>query len=153
VANPILIAVPQHLVPAVAELIATDGASAGTDASGDLVNGWVEDTLRQHYRDSSEKMRGFLVLLANSGGQEVTSEEAARALGYPDWNSIAGMLGAAQRRARNRFGLDYGPWHRRWAQDGHARLKMPAEAGAVVLDEAAKHGDFDPQPIHQEDDQ
>jgi hypothetical protein len=152
VSNPILIAVPQHLVPAVAELIATDGASAATDQSAELVNGWAEDALRRHYRDSSEKMRGFLVLLANSGGQEVTSEEAARALGYPDWNSIAGMLGAAQRRARNRFGLDYGPWNRRWAPDGHARLKMPAEASAVVLDEAARQGDLDLHPP-QEDDQ
>jgi hypothetical protein len=149
--NPILIAVPQHLVPAVAELIATDGAS--TPASSELVNGWTEDTLRQHYRDSSEKMRGFLVLLANSGGQEVTSEKAAQALCYPDWNSIAGMLGAAQRRARNRFGLDYGPWHRRWATDGHARLKMPAEAAAVVLDEAAKHGDLNDTQPTQEDNQ
>jgi len=138
-------AVPQHLVQEVADLIANDGAAPAAppaDDETDLVNGWTVKTLRAHYRDSSEKMRAFLVFLAQHADDEVTSHEAAKAVGYPDWNSIAGMLGAAQRRAGNHFGRDYGPWHRRWAADDQARLKMPAAAAAVVLDEAEKQGDL-----------
>lgn len=137
--NPVLIAVPPHLVPAVADLIANDGDTpASSDQSEpDLINGWTESTLRQHYRDSSEKMRAFLVYLAENADQEVTSHAAAQAIGYPDWNSIAGMLGAAQRRAGNHFGREHGPWNRRWAsEDDQARLKMPGAAAAIVLDEA-----------------
>jgi hypothetical protein len=144
--NPILIAVPPHLVQAVAELIANDGVAAGARtapaaSSPELANGWTADQLRQHYRDSSEKMRAFLLFLAQHAGEEVTSHEAAQAVGYPGWNSIAGMLGAAQRRAKNHFGRDDGPWFRRWGADDQARLKMPAETAQVVLAEAAAHGD------------
>lgn len=141
--SPILIAVPPHLVPAVTEIIANDGMgydANGTDAH-DLLYGWTPETLRQHYRDSSEKMRGFLLLLARSAGEEITSDEAAESLGYPDWNSVAGMLGAAQRRARNHFGRDAGPWYRRSSSRGHARLKMPQAVASVILDEADAQGD------------
>jgi hypothetical protein len=138
--NPILIAVPQHLVPAVAELIANDSGAADV-GDGSLIHGWTDETLRQHYRDSSEKMRAFLVLLAEHASEEVTSYEAAEALGYRDWNSVAGMLGAAQRRAGNHFGRSYGPWNRRWAGDDHARLKMPHDVAAIILDEATAQGD------------
>jgi len=136
----VLIAVPLHLVQPVSELIAADGGpSRGSEQ--ELINGWTALQLRQHYADSSEKMRAFLVFLAEHADQEVTSHAAAQAVGYPDWNSIAGMLGAAQRRAGNHFGRDYGPWSRRWASDDQARLKMPANVAKVVLDEATSQGD------------
>lgn len=61
-------------------------------------------------------MREFLVYLAEHADEEVTSDAAAEAVGLRDWNSIAGMLGAAQRRAGNHFGREYGPWRRRWAR-------------------------------------
>jgi hypothetical protein len=142
--NPILIAVPPHLVPAVTAIIANDGAISDGESSVEdaLLHGWTAEMLRQHYRDSSEKMRDFLALLARSADQEITSDEAAGALGYPDWNSIAGMLGAAQRRARNHFGRDHGPWYRRWTPDGRARLKMPKRVATVILDEATAQGDL-----------
>ncbi len=143
--NPILIAVPPHLVPAVTELIANDGQSETvltSRSNGSLLHGWTDETLRQHYRDSSENMRAFLVLLAQRADDEVTSHEAARAIGFPDWNSVAGMLGAAQRRAGNHFGRKYGPWNRRWASDDQARLKMPGNVAAIVLDEARAQGDL-----------
>jgi len=139
--NPILIAVPPHLVQAVAELIANDGAVVAPPTSAELVHGWTEETLRAHYRDSSEKMRAFLVLLAENADTEVNSPEAAKAIGYPDWNSIAGMLGAAGRRAKNHFDREHGPWNSRWGSDDQVRLKMPSAAAAIVLDEAAKQGD------------
>jgi hypothetical protein len=141
--NPILIAVPPHLVPAVTELIANDGEHPdGTSANAvDLINGWTEEKLRQHYRDSSEKMRAFLVYLAEHADAEVTSHEAAQAIGSKDWNAIAGMLGAAQRRAKNHFGREYGPWNRRWASDDQARLRMPGAVAAIILDEAKLQGD------------
>jgi hypothetical protein len=134
--NPILIAVPPHLVPAVTAIIASDGEHPVALGEDELVHGWTEKTLRQHYRDSSEKMRAFLVLLADEADAEVTSHTAAATLGYRDWNSIAGMLGAAQRRANNHFGRPEGPWKRRWAGDGQARFTMPPDVAAIVLDEA-----------------
>jgi hypothetical protein len=139
--NPVLIAVPPHLVPAVTDIIANDGAAdMPAFNEGSLIHGWTKETLRQHFRDSSEKMQAFLVYLAEHAGEEVTSEDAAVAVGYPDWNSIAGMLGAAQRRAGNHFGQAHGPWNRRWAGDGHARLKMPGDVAATILDEASAQG-------------
>jgi hypothetical protein len=140
--NPVLIAVPPHLVPAVTDLIANDGEAKATPADVDLIHGWTEEMLRAHYRDSSEKMRAFLVYLAQNADEDVTSHDAAKAIGYPDWNSIAGMLGAAQRRAGNHFGREYGPWHRRWASDDQARLKMPRPVADIVLDEAKAQGDL-----------
>lgn len=143
VANPILIAVPQHLVPAVAELIASDGATANSTATGattpnPLIHGWTEDTLRAHYSDSSPKMQAFLVHLAHNADREITSDDAAKAINYPDWNSIAGMLGAATRRAKNHFGRDKGPWHLRRGRDDHVRLKMPSDVARIILEEASK---------------
>jgi hypothetical protein len=141
-ANPILIAVPEHLVPQVARLIASDPGPEQPQSSDDgLVNGWTEAKLRTHYGASSEKMRAFLVYLAEHSDREVQSHEAAKAIGFPDWNSVAGMLGAAQRRAKNHYGLKHGPWDRRWARDDQVRLKMPAAAAAVILDEAARRGE------------
>lgn len=143
--NHVLIAVPPHLAQAVADLIANDGVVPPRVAQADrkqvLINGWNESDLRQHYRDSSEKMRAFLVYLADHAGEEVTSHGAARAVGYRDWNSIAGMLGAAQRRARNHFGHESGPWSRRWNAEDQAQLKMPRDVAAIVLDEARSQGD------------
>lgn len=141
--NPILIAVPPHLVPAVVELIASDGdaassSTAETATAEALLHGWTEDTLRAHYVDSSPKMRAFLVYLAQNADRELTSHDAAKAIGSRDWNSIAGMLGAAARRAKNHFGREKGPWHLRWASDGQARLKMPSDVAQILLEEASK---------------
>jgi hypothetical protein len=139
--NPILIAVPPHLVPAVTELLAGDNGPPGRpglfSAAGPL-NGWTEEALRQHYRDSSPKMQAFFRFLAEHADEEVTSHEAAEAIGYPDWNSIAGMLGAAARRAANHYGLQESPWVQRWANDGQARFTMPRDLAAVILDEAGE---------------
>jgi hypothetical protein len=144
----VLVAVPSHLASAVAELIATDDLRASqsgeasptpTDATR-LINGWTEEALRAHYRASSHGMRGFLRYLASRAGDEVTSAEAARAVGYADWNGIAGMLGAAQRRAKNHYGMLDGPWDRRWDDNGQARLTMPADVADIVINEAEHIG-------------
>jgi hypothetical protein len=141
----VLIAVPPHLATAVAELIARDGefndqVVAPPDRSPThLIHGWTEGNLREHYRASSPKMRAFLVCLASRAGQEVTSHEAAQAVGYNDWNGIAGMLGAAQRRAKNHYSMKYGPWDRHWdTTDDQVRLTMPADVAAIILDEAKR---------------
>ena len=139
-ANHILIAVPPHLVQAVADLISNDGVVDSTPTS--LIHDWTEKDLRQHYRESSEKMRAFMVYLAENAGSEVTSPDAADAIGYPDWNSIAGMLGAAGHRASNNFGRSDGPWNRRWDGENRAHFKMPDEVAAIVLDEARTQGDI-----------
>ena len=83
--NPVLIAVPPHLVSAVAELIANDGqtaAPAGQPGDTAFVNDWSEAQLRQHYIDSSENMRAFLRYLADHADEEVTTHDAAKAIGY-----------------------------------------------------------------------
>ena len=138
----VLIGVPPHLVPAVTALITNDSAEAvspaGATDEGALVNGWTEETLRQHFRDSSEKMQRFLVWLAQHADEEVTSHDAAEAIDSPGWNSIAGMLGAAQRRAKNHFGHDDAPWRRRWGRDDQAKLTMPPDVAGIVLDEASE---------------
>lgn len=138
--NPILIAVPAHLVQAVADLIANDGdaTAAPSVPAPELVNGWTETTLRRHFEQSSDKMKAFLLYLAKHADSEVDTDTVANAIGFPDWNSIAGMLGAAARRARNHYGREHGPWTRRWRADGRARLTMPAAAATVILDEAGE---------------
>jgi hypothetical protein len=141
--NPILIAVPPHLVPAVTELIANDDFEPVDAArSINLVNGWTETELRQHYRDSSENMRAFLVYLAQRADVDVSTHDSATAVGLKDWNAVAGMLGAAQRRAGNRYGRDSGPWYQRTQANGQELLKMPGVAAAIVLDEAKIRGDI-----------
>lgn len=151
--NIIWMGVPAPIAPAIAKQIADfleqeDAATPGGVGPGavearadDLMNGWTEQALRQHYRDSSQKMRAFLVYLAEHADKEVTTHAAAQAVGSKDWNSIAGMLGAAQRRAKNHFGRESGPWSRRWAADDQARLRMPARVAQVVLSEAEAQGD------------
>jgi hypothetical protein len=142
----VLVAVPPHLATAVAELIARDGtldgpiATPSLDASPtDLIHGWTEANLREHFRASSPKMRAFLVFLASHAGEEVTSHEAAQAVGYKDWNGISGMLGAAARRAKNHYGMKYGPWDRHWdSSDDQVRLTMPKDVAEILLAEARR---------------
>jgi hypothetical protein len=48
------------------------------------------------------KPKRFLRFLAERPGVEVTADVAAEAIGLADWNALAGVLGAAGRRAGNR---------------------------------------------------
>jgi hypothetical protein len=136
----VLMAVPAELVDQVARLI--EGAAEdkpAKDTAPDLLNGWTEETVREHYRASSENMQGFLVYLAQNADDEVTSDNAAKELGLQDWNSIAGVLGAAHRRAVNHYGLEEPPWKQRWTYDeGRRRFKMPPNIAAIILDEAGE---------------
>lgn len=73
-------------------------------------------------------MQKFLVFLAEHADQEVESEAAAKSIGFQDWNGVAGMLGAAHRRAGDHYGLDEPPWDQRGVNDeGRYRFNMPAK--------------------------
>lgn len=138
-----LMAVPVHLVARVGDLIAQDAAPSASanvgPADDGLVNGWSETDIRDHYRSSSENMQKFLVFLAAHADEEVDSDAAATEIGFQDWNGVAGMLGAAHRRASNHYGYEEPPWLQRWViEEGRYRFKMPTIVARIVLDEAAK---------------
>jgi hypothetical protein len=49
------------------------------------------------------------------------------------------LAGAAQRRAKNRYGREVGPWDRHWdTTDDRVRRTMPADVAAIILDEAKR---------------
>lgn len=129
----IFIGVPRHLAQTVADLIAADGrARSGTP----LLNGWTDDTLRRAYRESKENIRKLLEYLATHPDQEFGTPELATAIGVPDWNSIAGMLGPFTRRFKNHYGVVLPPWKQRTDAQDRDHLMMPADVASVLRDEA-----------------
>lgn len=124
--------VPRHLAQPVADLIAADI----TSSAGELVNGWTEENVRRAYRESKDNMRKLLVHLAVHADQEFGTPELADAIGVPDWNSIAAMLGPFTRRYKNHYSVVLPPWTQRTDSDDRDHLMMPADVATIVRDEA-----------------
>lgn len=129
----VFMGVPRHLAQTVADLIAADSqVRSGTP----LLNGWTDETLRRAYRESKENIRKLLEHLATHPDQEFGTPELATAIGVPDWNSIAGMLGPFTRRFKNHYGVALPPWKQRTDTHDRDHLTMPADAAAVLRKEA-----------------
>jgi hypothetical protein len=129
----VFMGVPRHLAQTVADLIAADGRQAGQQA---FLNGWTEETLRRAHRESKDNIRKLLEYLATHADQEFGTPELAVAIGVPDWNSIAGMLGPFTRRFKNNYGVILPPWKQRTDNDDRDHLTMPADIAAIIRDEA-----------------
>lgn len=108
------------------------------DDYGDVEEGqepWDQTSLRRFYRESSSNMQTFLRSLAEQSPGTLTSTEAGKDL-PKGAQSVAGMLGAAGRRAANRHGRGF-PWAA-WAQptDDHGGsetvFKMPEGVAKVI---------------------
>lgn len=129
----IFIGVPRHLAQTVADLIAEDGRAR---AGAPLLNGWTDGTVRRAHRESKENIRKLLEYLATHPDQEFGTPELATAIGVPDWNSIAGMLGPFTRRFKNHYGVAFPPWKQRTDSNDRDHLTMPADIASVLRDEA-----------------
>jgi hypothetical protein len=125
--------VPSHLAQTVADLITADGEDANV---APLLNGWTEQTVRRAYQESQDNMRKLLEHLAVHANTEFGTPEIAVAIGVPDWNSVAGMLGPFTRRFRNNYRVQLPPWKQRTDKDERDHLMMPAEVAEIVRDEA-----------------
>jgi hypothetical protein len=132
----VLMGIPRHLAQEVADVIASDTVSIDTGAAATLTNGWTEERLRRAYRESKDNMRKLLEHLAAHPDQEFGTPEIADAIGAPDWNSIAGMLGPFTRRYKGRYRMGMPPWVKRTDSADRDHLRMPADAAAIVRDEA-----------------
>jgi hypothetical protein len=129
----VFMGVPRHLAQTVADLIAEDGRARG---GAPLLNGWTDATVRRAYRESKGNIRKLLEYLASHPGQDFGTPELATAIGVPDWNSIAGMLGPFTRRFKNHYGVVLPPWKQRTDDLDRDHLTMPADIASVLRDEA-----------------
>ena len=134
----VLMAVPEELVPAVAKLVG-EGSSPAlgqvTSVVGEdgFVNGWDRETVRKAYRESADNMRELLRFLSRSPEREVSSYEIADAIGARfGWNTVAGMLGAFQRRCANHYGRTKPMWEFRYDQDDRILLTVPGKVAEAV---------------------
>lgn len=98
---------------------------------------WDRELVTDHLVNAgSDSIKQLARYLADRPDEDVTTDEAAAALGLPHgWNSIAGALGAYGRYLSNR-GLGF-PWEslRSNAASGwRSRLRMDADLAALVRD-------------------
>jgi hypothetical protein len=87
---------------------------------------WLDEAnIKEHLRPRSRTIRGLAKYLASRPDEQVTSDEAAEALGLKyGWNSLAGALGAFGRYCVNR-GLEF-PWE--------TSYENPEERAHLTLD-------------------
>jgi len=99
----------------------------------DPYNGWSEDLIRKQYKQSPETMKKFQKVLAEHPDKEYTSEELANAIGLEyGWNSIAGALGAYQRRIQNRYGMKTWPFSASYDADGHSYFSVSPQVAEII---------------------
>ncbi len=96
---------------------------------------WDEESLRRFYKESSPNMQVFLRLLAERWPETVTSTEAGKDL-PKGAQSVAGMLGAAARRAWNHHDRVL-PWESWWQPTDdrggtETVFKMPEEVAKLI---------------------
>jgi hypothetical protein len=106
--------VPASRVQEVYALLAAPASQSNAELHSDAT-GWTEELVEQLFRESADPMQDMLKLLAEAGGNERSTNEIATALGLPNGaRSVAGMTGAAARRANSRYGMSALPWTTRW---------------------------------------
>jgi hypothetical protein len=87
----------------------------------------------------SLRLRRALVMVAESGDSGMTTDELGKELEYERGASaVAGMLGAAQRRWRNKLGMTTPLWKKQWepfepGPGGTSRLTMTPTMREWVL--------------------
>ncbi len=137
----VMVAIPSELVPAVTEFVENQNRPSTLRlGEGDFVHGWSAEAVRRAYRESADKMRTLLRFLADHPGEEVSSEQIARAIDARfGWNTVAGMLGAFGRRSANRYGMSAPMWEYRYDGEGRILLTMPQDV-AEVIRQAARRG-------------
>lgn len=95
--------------------------------------GFGRAAVRKAYQGgTSDYWRPFLEYLASRPDEWVTSEEAAEAVGL-DISQLPGMLGAAERRCRQRP-----PYEKQWDASGHREFLMPERVAVTVQEVAAE---------------
>lgn len=96
---------------------------------------WDAESLRRFYKESSPNMQTFLCQLAERSPGTITSTEAGKDL-PKGAQSVAGMLGAAARRAWNRHDRVM-PWNSWWQPTDDHRgtetvFEMPEEVATAI---------------------
>jgi hypothetical protein len=117
----VMVPVPADRVGDVYALLATGpatseptgaAASASEDEAEDNYEPWDAQSLRRFFKGSSPNMQAFLRDLAERSPATMTSTEAGKNLPRGA-QSVAGMLGAAARRAWNHHNRPL-PWNSWW---------------------------------------
>jgi hypothetical protein len=126
-----MVPVPEDRVLDVYALLAGPSAQAPAhESAGD--DAWDQRTLEQALREVSPTVEDLARFLAEHPDEEVSTTEAADALGLPfGWNSLAGTLGAFGRYLGNRD-LDF-PWEVWYSPvDGRTRMRMDGRTAELV---------------------
>lgn len=131
----VAVSVPKAYVMDVYELLvglaARDEAPESVEING--APGWTEALIERQFLESSDTMRDLQKTLAAQPDKEFTGNELADAIGMEyGWNSVAGMLGAAQRRIENRYGRTTQPFTIRRGRSGQAHYSMTPEVAAII---------------------
>jgi hypothetical protein len=112
----------------------TDGQAPAEEAE------WNEGLVREAMTGGdSLRLRRALVMVAESGDSGMTTDELGKELEYERGASaVAGMLGAAQRRWRNKLGMTTPLWKKQWepfepGPGGTSRLTMTPTMREWVL--------------------
>ena len=109
-----------------AELAEYDAEPAPNERRRGTPHGFGREAVRKAYLGgSSEYWRPWLEHLADSPDEWLSGPEIAQAIGM-DSAAVPGMLGAAERRCRQRP-----PYEKRWV-DGHREFLMPASAAEII---------------------
>ena len=139
----VAVMVPKHHLAKVygfiAQLESVSPAAGNTpaetlpDASGD----WTSVRLRRMVQESQQAMRDVLKLMAEKAGTWVSVHELASAISNkdkPDWQTLAGAMGALGRRVKNRYGIDKMPFEKRYDHTAHCKMfRMSKEVAGQVL--------------------
>ena len=108
----------------------------------DAVNDeWTPSRIQKMVLQSAKPMRNVLMALASRSGEWLSTQELADAIEgkNADWNTIAGMFGAFNRRCKNRYGLNTLPFDRRYEHGVGKVFRMSKEISQHVL-RALKNG-------------
>jgi len=147
--NFINVPVPERLVGEVMALIAARWAGAANAADSIRPPGaathadWGEVELRKLWGESGKPMRAALRLMTAHGGNPVSGDEIAKALGKKErGHTVSGMMGALGRRLKHRHN-GRRPFSAKWnAAEASWEYTMPATVARalakVIAADAAK---------------
>lgn len=111
--------------------------------AADVVSGWTKERVRKFVTGgNSSRLHDALIIVAEAGDEGITTDELGDALQYERGaQAVAGMLGAAHRRARNKLGMKEPLWQKEWepfdpGPGGTSRLTMEPHIREWVLETA-----------------